>query len=251
MNPTALTALFLYLDNINDEASAKNVIDGNVPSFSMLSNKLSLKSSKHQRNTSLLYNAFDGSHQQAKQALGNGTSMHGGRMSLIKQSERYKPYEAKLRNPVNHEMLGHQRIPKHGHPIVPPLPASANLYSGIRSSGLKVHTNGNVDSSTVRIKGTKPRHSQDGLLVPEADKNNNTTLNSCNLSISSSGATNGKSPEEVSAPPGQLPPIPASLIEGNGDSEANLVPKNFIENFPAGISKIGRYPESGLEHAQL
>ena len=95
------------------------------------------------------------------------------------------------------------------------------------------------------------------MSMPEADKNNNTTLANCNtMTISASGAPPGlalngnalaamgghmsnsssgqHSPSESSA---LMQPMAASMGDSNSDSEGNMMARPFSDSFPAGISK--------------
>ena len=183
-------------------------------------------------------------------------------------------------NGSNNESFATQQIhPTHriskSHPIVPPLPQSTNIYSNVqqqqqRSShqNLKLYNNNHLNNSNnnnnnnnnnnhferdnenslIRHPKSKSnrQHSVDmsfkeSLTVPEADKNNNTTLNNCNVTITSTSkpALNGNSNQPLDLGNITIPQIPASMVDGSTDSDANLVPKNFIDGqFPAGISKF-------------
>lgn len=217
---------------------------------------------KSKRNLSLIqsYNGGSGSgaysqnikHSQYQSNNHNGIA--NNRLSLIKPMDRYKPYDAKIRNSGNNNEFNSQlshRMSK-SHPIVPPLPMSTNIYPVQPRAHVKMFnnssnndhnnnnrnhfSNNNINDREMRNKN-KNRHSIDmsfkeSMIIPETDKNNNTQLSNCNVTITSTSS--GKSNNEVSS---NLPPIPASLADGNSDSEANLVPKTFMDGFPTGISK--------------
>lgn len=187
--------------------------------------------------------------------FGNG-NMNGNssRYSLMQQNSdhRFKPYETKGRHSSPSDLMNtttpQQRMSMM-NPIVPPLnKSSANLYAAmqrpklnsnrINSSNSGNHTSERDDRSfkndldTIRFKNGKIK---DSLMVPEADKNNNTTLNNCNMTIT---ASTKSSPSSDNLPhESTLPPIPASIIDSSVDSDAKLVPKTFVDGFPAGISK--------------
>jgi len=197
------------------------------------------------------YNGFTQAQNPPQQAHLNGNLLNS-HLSLIHQSERFKPYDLKMRSNASSELNApHHRVSK-SHQIVPQ-PAASKLYSQRQQQHTIRLGNGNGllrnDNPHRSLKASKlSRHSNDlsikeSLIAPEADKNNNTTLTNCNMTLNavnhsnggSSNSSNGQhSPIESNS---LLPPIPSSLADSNSDSEANLVPRNFVEGFPAGISK--------------
>lgn len=237
--PLYLTLFFL---DTNEHVQTKSDINATiVPSYPQLQNqKAHLKSRK---NMSLIQGPYNGYSQSSK----TPNMTNGNRLSLIKQPDRFKPYEVKARHSSPAELPNQALHRNKSNSIVPPLPSSTNIYQLPRQQ-MKVNNNNNSHTgerdNAARVKpGKLSRHSgelsiKESLIVPEADKNNNTTLANCNVTITST--SNGNHSFNGNANPIEsaslLPPIPASLIEGNSDSEANLVPKNFIEGFPAGIS---------------
>lgn len=217
---------------------------------------------KSKRNLSLIqgpYNGGTGAYSQNirhSQYQSNNHNNHNGiannRLSLIKPVDRYKPYDMKIRNNSNNNEFNSQlshRMSK-SHPIVPPLPMSTNMYqprahvkmfnnssNNDHNNNNRNHFSNNNNDREIRNKN-KNRHSIDmsfkeSMIIPEADKNNNTQLSNCNVTITSTSS--GKSNNNDAA--SNLPPIPASLADGNSDSEANLVPKTFMDGFPTGISE--------------
>lgn len=188
---------------------------------------------KSKKNMSLIQGPYNGYSQHGKPS--NLSNVN--RLSLIKPPDRYKPYD-KVRHSSPADFPNMPQHRNKSNSIVPPLPSN---YSLPRKMNNNSHMN---DRDNVRMKSGKlSRHSgelsiKESLIVPEADKNNNTTMANCNVTITStSGGNHNTSNSNPVESASLLPPIPASLIEGNSDSEANLVPKNFIEGFPAGISK--------------
>ena len=228
--------------------------------------------------------------QMQQQAPMNNGNLSNSHLSLIQQSDRFKPYDMKMRHNTSADMLNtpHHRMSK-SNQIVPQSNPSSKLYSAqqrqqqqqqhqqqqqqhaIKLSNLSRHESRDHhrDSSNRdhhhhhhRVKSSKlGRHGnehlsiKESIIVPEADKNNNTTLANCNLTISASNHhTNGStgsnssngnqhSPNDSSS---LLPPIPTSLADSNSDSEANLMARPFVDGFPAGISMYCIIEEANL-----
>lgn len=204
-------------------------------------------------------------HQQQQQ---NGGSNLNNRLSLIKPSQshdRYKAHDLRIRHNGNNESLQsiaqsqslplHQRISKSYPPIVPPLPSSTSMYPVVQqqSSLSRSHQSSNRFYNNESVLQQPPnRHKnrmnrypsdtsmspspfKDSLLMSEmADKNNNTQLNNCNMNVNSaSSASSTSSKGEAVTNGSNLPSLP--INDPGSDSEANLVPKSFVDGFPSGI----------------
>lgn len=153
-------------------------------------------------------------------------------------AERYKPYDVKGRNQSS-DMFNHRTSKM--NQIVPPLNKTVSHYTLMQRQKheMKMMNNKNgflKNNELMEMMRPKSSKLKDSLLIPEADKNNNTTLANCNSTLGSAGnSSNG----DGSLNGETLPPIPPALLEPTSDSEsANLVPKNFTEGFPTGISKF-------------
>lgn len=215
---------------------------------------------KHRKNMSLIHGSFNG-YSQAQHASQptshfSNDNLMNNHLSLIHQSERFKPYDMKVRQNASAELLNaaaHHRISK-SNQIVPQPATASKLYSVQRQQqhAIRLSNNGNSsrNDSHHRLKASKlNRHPNDmsikleSIIVPEADKNNNTTLTNCNVTITNaSNHTNGgtsvssngqHSPTDSNS---LLPPIPSSLADSNSDSETKSFPKPFGDGFHAGIS---------------
>lgn len=237
---------------------------------------------KQRKSMSLIHGSFNGrggndyssnqqSPQQAHLSSTNGSQLLNSHLSLIHQAERFKPYDMKMR-PSNGSG-GDSLTNVHHHrsrssQIVPPSASSSSssakqqLYSLQRQQQQAMRMGGGSNGTSQRaMKPSKMgRHSSEmsiksemeslmeNMMVPEADKNNNTTLTNCNVTLSNFTNGNGQtasssngsahSQSESGGGGSLLPPIPASLADSNSDSEANLVPRSFTDSFPAGISKL-------------
>lgn len=216
-------------------------------------------------------------------------------LSLIQQqSERYnnhhssKPYDMKMRQSggnlsmdlLNQSQHNSHRMSKSSH-IVPQSANPAKLYAmQQRQQQQQLHQQQQLQQQqqqNMRMNSSSPRNENHNRMkslkainrlnnemsikesimsMPEADKNNNTTLTNCNVTISSSGmpgalnlnsslggmggghmsnSSSGQhSPSESNS---LMPPIPASMGDSNSDSEGNMLARPFVDGFPAGISK--------------
>lgn len=242
--------------------SNSNNLDRNLSNGSMMANRLSLI--KPQLSNNERYKPYD-----LKVRNSNTSNNHNTNGSSNSSIEMVNNSQQHHRMSKSHPIV--PPLPSQSSSLYPAvsMPSSSSHFnrSKIYNNPLNFSSNNNYTSngfdyhdrdrdSLIRSNKNKSinRHSsssssidlsfKDSLIVPEADNNNNTTaLPNCSTNSDTSNSNNlstnsgGRSSQEQSPVTNRIPSIPASLVDGSTDSDANLVPKNFVDGFPAGISK--------------